>query len=91
MRGRLIFLPNPADSMAKSWKEAKECAARDGLPQVFHDCDAEVFGACRPGEKQGSFSKGTFVEHRCICMQANLSPEELEVKEKEFHLENPDW
>jgi hypothetical protein len=77
--------------MAKSWKEAKERAAREGLPQVFHDCDAEVYGACRPGENQGSFIKGVFVEHRCICMPANLSPEELETKERKFHLDNPDW
>jgi len=89
--GRFIFLPDAAESMAKSWKEAQECAAREGLPQVFHDCDAEVYGACRPGEKQGSFSKGTFIEHRCICMPANLSPEELEAKERKFHLDNPDW
>ncbi len=84
-------MPDAAESMAKSWKEAQECAAREGLPQVFHDCDAEVYGACRPGEKQGSFSKGTFIEHRCICMPANLSPEELEAKERKFHMDNPDW
>jgi len=77
--------------MAKSWKEAKECAAREGLPQVFHDCDEEVYGACKPGEIQGSFRNGRFFEHRCICMPANLSHEELESKERKFHQDNPDW
>jgi hypothetical protein len=78
-------------TMAISWKEAKECAARDGLPQVYHDCDADVYGACEPGETQGSFREGIFIEHRCICMPAHLIPEELEAKEKKFLLDNPDW
>jgi hypothetical protein len=30
--------------MAISWREAKECSARGGLPQVCHDCDADVLG-----------------------------------------------
>jgi len=77
--------------MALSWKEAKECAVREGLPQVFHDCDADVYGACRTGETQGTFRGGIFVEHRCICMPAHLSPEELEAKERKFHLDNPEW
>jgi hypothetical protein len=78
-------------TMAISWREAKECAAQEGLPQVYHDCDADVFGACRPGETQGSFREGIFIEHRCICMPAHLMPEELEAKEKKFLLDNPDW
>lgn len=77
--------------MATSWKEAKECAAREGLPQVYHDCDADVYGACRQGERQGSFRNGVFVEHRCICMPANFNAEELEEKEKKFLRDNPDW
>ena len=77
--------------MALSWREAKECAGREGLPQVYHDCDADVYGACRPGETQGSFKEGVFIEHRCICMPAHLIPEELEAKEKNFFLDNPDW
>jgi hypothetical protein len=83
-------IPYIAD-MAASWKEAKECAEREGLPQVYHDCDDQVFGACGHGEQQGSFKGGAFVEHRCICMPAHLSTEDLEAKEKNFHLENPDW
>jgi hypothetical protein len=77
--------------MAGSWKEAKECAAREGHPIVFHDCDAQCFGACRQNDRQGSFKGGVFVEHRCICMPANLSEEELTRKEKAFLNENPDW
>ncbi len=77
--------------MAGSWNEAKDCAAREGLPQVYHNCDAETYGACRPGEKQGVFKAGVFIEHRCICMPASLSAEELEMRERKFHEENPDW
>jgi hypothetical protein len=77
--------------MAESWKDAKECATRDGLPVVYHDCDANCFGACRQDERQGSFKGGVFVEHRCICMPAKLSEEELAQKEKKFLMENPDW
>ena len=80
-----------ACTMPISWREAKECAAREGLPQVYHDCDAEVYGACRSGETQGSFREGIFIEHRCICMPAYLMPEELEAKEKKFFQDNPDW
>jgi len=77
--------------MAASWKEAKGCAVREGLPRVYHDCDDEVYGACREGESQGSFKGGVFIEHRCICMPSHLSAEELEDKEKKFRSENPDW
>lgn len=77
--------------MAGSWKEAKECAAREALPLVYHDCDEKVFGACRHGELQGKFKSGVFIEHRCICMPAHLSAGELEAKEKRFLEENPGW
>jgi hypothetical protein len=80
-----------ASGMVISWKEAKECAVRDSLPQVYHDLDDKVYGACRQGEQQGCFKSGVFVEHRCICMPAHLSAEELEEKEKRFLSENPDW
>jgi hypothetical protein len=77
--------------MAGSWKEARECALKEGHPLVYHDCDDEVYGACREGESQGVFRNGVFIEHRCICMPAALSADELEAKEKKFHEENPDW
>jgi hypothetical protein len=77
--------------MAKSWREAKECALREGLPQVYHDYDGGVYGACGQGEMQGTFNGGVFIEHRCICMPAHLSTEELDAKEKKFREENPDW
>jgi hypothetical protein len=77
--------------MAASWKEAKECAVREGLALVYHDCDDEVYGACREGEQQGSFKGGVFTGHRCICMPAHLNTEELEEKEKKFRSDNPDW
>ncbi|MDD1693283.1 MAG: hypothetical protein LUQ71_01015 [Methanoregula sp.] len=77
--------------MAASWREAKECATREGLPQVYHDCDDNVYGACMAGESQGSFKGGIFFEHRCICMPAQLSADELEEKERKFRSENPGW
>ena len=77
--------------MGGSWKEAKECAVREGLPHVYHDCDADTYGACRPGEGQGAFRAGVFLEHRCICMPASLSAEELVERERKFREENPDW
>jgi hypothetical protein len=77
--------------MAGSWREAKECAVREGFPQVYHDCDENVYGACRTGERQGLFKAGVYIEHRCLCMPAHLSSEELEEKERKFRQENPDW
>lgn len=77
--------------MAVSWQEAKENAAKKGFPMVFHDCDEEIYGACLQGEQQGRFKGGVFYEHRCICMPANLSVEELEAKERKFREENPAW
>ncbi|MFA4877354.1 MAG: hypothetical protein WC586_08060 [Methanoregula sp.] len=77
--------------MAGSWKEAKAQAGREKLPQVYHDCDTDRFGACGQGEQQGTFQGGVFVEHRCICMPAHLSADELEAKERKFRQENPDW
>jgi hypothetical protein len=80
-----------AFGMAGSWKEAKECSVREGLPQVYHDCDDKFYGACRHGELQGIFKSGVFIEHRCICMPAQMSAEKLEAKEKKFFEENPVW
>jgi len=77
--------------MAASWQEARESARKQNLPQVYHDCDTDTYGACRAGEQQGSFKNGIFIEHRCICMPAHLSAEELIKKEREFRAENPDW
>jgi hypothetical protein len=50
-----------------------------------------MYGACRDGERQGSFKEGIFPGHQCICMPAHLSPEELKAKEKKFLQDNPDW
>ena len=77
--------------MAGSWKEAKELAAKEGFPLVYHDCDEGIFGACRQGEQQGAFRGGVYFEHRCICMPSHLSLEELEAKERLFFKDNPDW
>jgi hypothetical protein len=70
--------------MAGSWKEAKECSVREGLPQVYYDCDYKFYGACRHGELQGIFKSGVFIEHHCIYMPAQMSAEKLEAKEKKF-------
>lgn len=64
--------------------------SRERLPLVYHDCDDKIYGACSQGKLQGRFKGGIFIEHRCICMTAHLSAEELEVKEKKFLEENPD-
>ena len=77
--------------MAESWKEAKDYAKKEALPQVYHDCDSNFYGACNAGERQGTFKGGVFIEHRCLCMPAHLSDEELEAKEKKFRSDNPDW
>jgi len=77
--------------MASSWREALDAARTGGLPRVYHDCDTGTYGACRDGEPQGIFKNGVFFEHRCICMPAQLSAEELEEKERKFRKENPDW
>jgi hypothetical protein len=86
-----MILSFPSLFMTGSWKEAKERAARDGLSHVYHDCDDDIFGAGREGERQGSFKGGIFIEHRCLCMPAHLNCEELEEKERKFLQENPDW
>jgi hypothetical protein len=36
-------------------------------------------------------SREEYFEHRCICMPALMSVEELEAKEKKFLRENPEW
>jgi hypothetical protein len=77
--------------MAASWYEALALAKEKNLPQVYHDWDADTYGACRTGEPQGNFKAGVFIEHRCICMPAHISPEELAEKERKFRAENPDW
>ncbi|MGB8309777.1 MAG: hypothetical protein WCE65_08050 [Methanoregula sp.] len=87
------ILPDPAITaiMACSWSEALALAREKNLPQVYHDCDTDIYGACHEGEPQGSFRNGIFSEHRCICMPVSLSPEELAKKEKKFRTENPEW
>jgi hypothetical protein len=76
---------------AKSWKEAKEIAEREGKELVYHNYDAGEYGACPRDTSFGCFVKGEFVEQRCICMPAKFSPEELEKKERDFLAENPGW
>ena len=77
--------------MAGSWREAVEAAKQEGREEVFHDFDRETYGTCRRSERQGHFSCGRYIEHRCICMPATLTPKELEQKEKAFLDENPGW
>ncbi|MCC7565697.1 MAG: antibiotic biosynthesis monooxygenase [Methanomicrobiaceae archaeon] len=69
--------------MAGSWSEAKEIARRTGMATVYHDLDADEYGACAPGQKQGHFAVGKFVEHRSVCLPADLSEAELIAKERE--------
>jgi hypothetical protein len=77
--------------LAQSWKEAKIEAENARCTQVYHDFDRGCYGACRPEQRQGHFSRGRFVEHHCICMPARFSEEELEEKERKFLEENPGW
>jgi len=76
---------------ARSWREAKEIADREGAELVFHNYDTKEYGACSRDTTFGCFVKGEFVEERCICMPATFSSEELEKKEQAFLTENPDW
>lgn len=76
---------------ARSWKEAKEIADREGAELVFHNYDKKEYGACSSDTTFGCFVKGEFVEERCICMPAKFSPEELEKKEQAFLADNPGW
>jgi hypothetical protein len=90
---RQTIYPNqliPVD-MAESWQEARENAQKEGKEMVFHDYDAGSYGVCSKTDRPGHFSCGNYVEHRCICMPADLKPEELEQKEKKFLNENPGW
>lgn len=76
---------------AKSWKEAKEAAEREGSELVFHNFDTGEYGACSRQREFGIFSKGQFIEQRCICIPAKFTVTELEQKEKKFLEENPGW
>lgn len=78
-------------TMAGSWREAVDIAKKEGKEQVFHDFDKGIYGTCRRSEHPGHFSIGRYIDHRCICMSATLTPEELEQKEKTFLEENPGW
>ncbi|MDD3112168.1 MAG: hypothetical protein PHU26_07745 [Methanofollis liminatans] len=77
--------------MAQSWKEAKEIAEARGFEHVYHDYDDGTYGACRATDRQGTFSRGVFSEHRCIHMLSSLSAEEMEEKERTFLEEHPEW
>jgi len=77
--------------VAKSWKEAKAIAEREGQELVYHNYDTGEYGGCQRDTSFGCFVKGEFIEQRCICMPATLSPEELEKKERDFLVENPGW
>ena len=77
--------------MAHSWKEAKIEAKNGQCELVYHDFDRDIYGACRPEQRQGHFTRGRFVEHHCICMPARFSEDELNEKEKTFLKENPGW
>ena len=76
---------------ATSWKEAREIAKQEGQELVYHNYDTGEYGACSRSHSFGCFVKGEFIEQRCICMPATLSPAELEEKEKKFLRENPGW
>jgi hypothetical protein len=76
---------------AKSWREAKEKAEREGAELVFHNFDTGEFGTCSREQEFGCFVKGEFIEQRCICIPAKFTAEELEQKEKKFLEDNPGW
>lgn len=76
---------------AKSWREAKEIAGKEGHELVFHNFDTGEYGACPPSQSFGCFRAGEFIEERVICMPARFSADELEEKEQKFLAENPGW
>lgn len=76
---------------AKSWKEGKEIAKKEGKELVFHNFDTGEYGACTRSQSFGCFKDGKFIEQRCICMPARYTEAELEQKEREFLKENPEW
>ncbi|MDD1672840.1 MAG: hypothetical protein LUP99_00325 [Methanomicrobiales archaeon] len=76
---------------ARSWRGAKDTAEREGKELVFHDLDTGEYGACSRSQTFGSFKGGLFIEHRCICMPAKLTADELEEKERVFLEDNPDF
>jgi len=76
---------------AKSWKEAKEIAEKEGEELVFHNFDTGEYGTCPRSKRFGCYRKGEFIEERCICIPAKFTTDELEEKEKKFLEENPEW
>jgi hypothetical protein len=76
---------------ARSWKEAKEEAERQGAELVFHNFDTGEYGPCSRDQEFGCFVKGEYKEQLCICIPAKFTVEELEQKEKKFLEENPGW
>jgi len=76
---------------ARSWKEAKEIADREGTELVFHNFDTGTYGACSRSQVFGYFKDGIFIEYRCICVPAQFTIEEIEGKEKEFLKKNLEW
>lgn len=77
--------------MADSWKSAKEEAAKDSSPLVYHDLERGTYGACRREDDCGHFTCGQFVAHKAICMKADQSPEEMTEKETAFLATHPEF
>ena len=75
--------------MALSWREARECALREGLPQVYHDCDARMYGACREGEKQGSFKEGILFRAPLYLYACTFESRRTRSKRKEISFGKP--
>jgi hypothetical protein len=78
-------------STARSWREAKDIAEKEGEDLVFHNFDTGEYGACPRSRNFGCFKMGEFIEERCVCMPSRFSVDELEKKERQFLDENPGW
>lgn len=77
--------------MARSWKEAKDVAAQENRPCVYHNHLSGEYGACTPESRRRRITEFTGFQEACICMPARLSTEEMEEKERRFLEGNPDW
>ena len=69
MEKPLLWIKPVLKSIDKSWKEARDCARKEALPQDYHDCDANTYGSCNTGEQQETFKGGVFIELAvCVCL-----------------------
>lgn len=75
--------------MADTWKAAKEEAAQQGHSFICHDLERGTYTACRREDDCGHFERGRFIQHRAVCIKADLTPDEMAAKETAYLAEHP--